>query len=308
MELVGGPQGARLRLPDRRAGRRRTLLVLRGRLRRARAGAAERGAGRTDPDPRRGRPRAGAPGGALARRGHRALPGRLLPDAAAARSRHAGRPGRRGGPGGGRGAAAGAGRGLGPAGLPAPRRPPPAPRRRPDGPEPLRPRGVGARPHRGALRLPLPHRDLRARRTSACTATTCCRSCSGTGSSRGSTSRRTGRGAPCWSRRRTPSRARPAETAEELLAALHRAGRLAGARRGRSSVRRGDLGVVLASLAPDAAVDRRSVQGAAGAVDLGRRVGRGAVVAERLEHQLVDDRVVGRLVVLDRCRRGRRPG
>ena len=41
------------------------------------------------------------------------------------------------------------------------------------------------------------------------TATTCCRSCSATGSSAASTSRPTGRPGCCWSRRRTPSPARP---------------------------------------------------------------------------------------------------
>ena len=40
--------------------------------------------------------------------------------------------------------------------------------------EPLRLAGLAARPHRGALRLPLPDRDLRARSTSGSTATTCC--------------------------------------------------------------------------------------------------------------------------------------
>ena len=43
------------------------------------------------------------------------------------------------------------------------------------------------RAHRAALRLPLPDRDLHARRPSGSTATTCCRSCSATGSSPGST-------------------------------------------------------------------------------------------------------------------------
>ena len=71
--------------------------------------------------------------------------------------------------------------------------------------------------HRAAVRLPVPHRDLRARTASGCTATTCCRSCSATGSSRGSTSRPTGRPA-CWScRRRTRSRTRRSTPVAELV-------------------------------------------------------------------------------------------
>ena len=44
--------------------------------------------------------------------------------------------------------------------------------------QPVRLAHLAARPHRGALRLRLPARDLRARRTCGCTATTCCRSSS----------------------------------------------------------------------------------------------------------------------------------
>ena len=80
---------------------------------------------------------------------------------------------------------------------------------RPHPAEPVRPGGVGARPHRGALRLLLPDRDLHPGREAhprllraAVPA--------------GRPDRRPGRpqGRPqdrvcCWSRRRTPSRARP---------------------------------------------------------------------------------------------------
>ncbi len=51
--------------------------------------------------------------------------------------------------------------------------------------QPVRPGGVGARAHRADLRLPLPHRDLHPGGEARPTATTCCRSCSATGSSRG---------------------------------------------------------------------------------------------------------------------------
>ena len=54
-------------------------------------------------------------------------------------------------------------RGVGQAGVPAPRRPGAAPHRRPHPAQPVRPRGVGARPHREAVRVPLPDRDLRPR-------------------------------------------------------------------------------------------------------------------------------------------------
>ena len=104
---------------------------------------------------------------------------------------------------------AGRGRGLARAGLPAPRR---ARAARASTPA----RCVGPfdsliwerAARRAPVRLPLPDRDLRARRPSACTATTCCRSCSATGSSRASTSRPTARRARCACRPRTPSRTR----------------------------------------------------------------------------------------------------
>ena len=49
------------------------------------------------------------------------------------------------------------------AGVPPPRRPAAAPRARPRAAQPVRPAGLGARADRAPLRLPLPHRDLRAR-------------------------------------------------------------------------------------------------------------------------------------------------
>ena len=63
--------------------------------------------------------------------------------------------------------------------------------------QPVRLAGLGAGPDRAAVRLPLPDRDLHAGRRSGSTATTCCRSCSASGWSAGSTSRPTGRPACC---------------------------------------------------------------------------------------------------------------
>ena len=73
--------------------------------------------------------------------------------------------------------------GLEASGLPARDAVRPRKVRRPGAAQPVRPPGVRAHPHRAALRLPLPDRDLRARRTSAFMATTCCRSCWAIGSS-----------------------------------------------------------------------------------------------------------------------------
>ena len=225
LELVGDPARPRLPLHGRRGGDRRAQQPVRDQVRPPRAGAARRRARRADADARGGQPRARTPRRAVARRGHGALPGRLLPHAAAADRRRPGGDGRDRGPRRRGRARAGADRGLEPAGVPPPRRPPAAPRRRAGPAEPVRPRGVAARAHREALRLPLPHRDLHAGAQAASTATTCCRSCSARRSSAGSTSRPTGSPVASWSRRRTPSPERswaPVETAEELSAELVR--------------------------------------------------------------------------------------
>ena len=100
-------------------------------------------------------------------------------------------------------------RGPQPPGVPPPRRTRPAPHPRAGAPQPVRPRRVGAGPHRGAVRLLLPDRDLHPGREAHPRLLRAARSCSATGSSAGSTSRPTGRPGCCWSRRRTPSRARP---------------------------------------------------------------------------------------------------
>ena len=84
LELVGDQARARLPLHDRRGRDRRAQQPVRGQVRPARAGAARRRAGRADAHPRGGQPRARPPRRAVARRGDRAVPGRLLPDAAPA--------------------------------------------------------------------------------------------------------------------------------------------------------------------------------------------------------------------------------
>ncbi len=93
----------------------------------------------------------------------------------------------------------------------------------------------------------------------------------------------------------------PPETAEQLWVELHRlAGWLGLGDVVAPSSRRPRRGAGLPR-----SVTRDGRSGGDGsvrdgcAVDLGRRVRRGTVVAERLEHQLVDHRVVGGLVVLD---------
>ena len=97
----------------------------------------------------------------------------------------------------------------------------PAPGRRAGPAQPVRPGRVGALAHRGALRLLLPDRDLRPGRQAACTATTCCRSCSATASWPGRPQGRPGdRAAARAGRVRRAGRA--AETAEELAAELRR--------------------------------------------------------------------------------------
>ena len=87
-------------------------------------------------------------------------------------------------------------------------------------------RSCGSAAHRAALRLLLPDRDLRARAASGCTATTCCRSCSATGSSAGSTSRPTARTACSGARHLRRTRCSRGDGAE-LAAELRVDGRLA---------------------------------------------------------------------------------
>ena len=191
-----------------------------------------------DADRARRRQGAGPPGRPLARRRHAARPGRLLPPALGPRpepdrsraGRGRARRGGRADPGDGRG---------GPAtGVPPSRRAAPAPGRRARPAQPVRPGGLGAGAHRGAVRLPLPDRDLHAGRRSASTATTCCRSSSATGSWAGSTSRPTARPGCCWCR---AAYAEPGAPARDRRGARRRAasGSPAGSASTRSSSSRG---------------------------------------------------------------------
>ena len=107
---------------------------------------------------------AGTPCRPVARRGDGPRPGRLLPDAFRARPARDRRHTRRGGAGRGGRAGPGDGRGRAAPGVPPSRRAPAATDRGPGAAQSLRPGGVGAGAHRGALRLPLPDRDLHAGR------------------------------------------------------------------------------------------------------------------------------------------------
>ena len=99
---------------------------------------------------------------------------------------------------------------------------------------------------RAAVRLPLPDRDLRARRRSACTATTCCRSCSATGSSRGSTSRPTAQaGVLRVQAAHAEPDAPPETTAEALARRARRAWRAGSGSTAWWSTPRGDLAPAL---------------------------------------------------------------
>ena len=118
--------------------------------------------------------------GARGRR--RARPARLLP----ARGRDGEAADRRAGRG--RRPAPGRGRGLGPdAGLPRRRRPDPPAGRGDRAGRAVRLGALGAQPPAADLGLRLPAGDLRPGAEAASTATTCCRFCSATGSSPGST-------------------------------------------------------------------------------------------------------------------------
>ena len=165
------------------------------------------GPGPADAVARGGGAGAGPAGGGLARRRHAEVPGRLLPDHPGAGEGGRGAAGR-----GGR-ADPGPDRGLEQAGLPAPRRGAAAQGRGPGPPQPVRPGRLGAGAHRAALRLLLPDRDLHARPRSACTATTSCRSSCATRSSRGWTSRPTGRAGRCWCKSAWAEDGAPEDTA-----------------------------------------------------------------------------------------------
>ena len=216
LELVGGAAVPGLPLPGRRGRDRRAQQPVRGHLRPARAGAARGRAGRADAHPGGRPPRAGAAGGPLARRGDGQEPQRLLPDVPEATPRRRSATSSTPASWSRCGSRAGSARRTCTSTPVVPRRV-----ARAGAAQPLRPGGLAARAHRAPLRLPLPHRDLHARRRSGSTATTCCRSCSATRSSAGSTSRPTAPPGGCWSRGRTPSRT-PPDTADELGVELRR--------------------------------------------------------------------------------------
>ena len=209
VELVDHPARPRLPVHGRRRRHRRAQQPVRDPLRPPRAGDPARAPRGADPHRARRGQGAGPPGGPLPRRRHRPRPGRLLPPALpsgagtrparADGGRRAGR-GRRADPGDGRGRHA--------AGVPPSRRAAPAPDRRPRPAQPLRPGGVGARAHRDAVRLPLPDRDLHPGREAHPRLLRAAVPARRPDRRRGSTSRPTGGRGCCWSRGRTPSRAR----------------------------------------------------------------------------------------------------
>ena len=172
-------------------------------LRPSRARTAGGGARRADPQPDRGVPRSRRPRRRRARRRGRGRAARLLP--AAGRRRPPAiadlveRRGR-----------------CVPVRVRAGRRRPTCTRGTPPAvgagghpDQPVRPADLGAQPGRAAVRVLLPDRDLRAGPASGSTATTCCRSCSATGSPPASTSRPTARPACCGCRPHGSSRRRP---------------------------------------------------------------------------------------------------
>ena len=153
---LGRRQGRpRVPLRDRSARRHPAVERLRAGLRPPRAGAAGGCAGRADPDRVRRPQGAAGAGGPVSRRRHPGRPRRLLPPRHPVVSPARGRA-RRGGPTG-----RGRGRGVEAAGLRPSRRQAAAPRRWTGAAQPVRLAGVEPRPHRAAVRVPLPHRDLR---------------------------------------------------------------------------------------------------------------------------------------------------
>ena len=187
---------------------------------------------RPEPDRRGGAPSSCAPGGAVATASAPsttcATTSGCGPSQAAPALADAGR---------GRGAAAGARSRAGtrPAYL---HRDAALPRRvrRPGAAQPVRPAGVGARPHRAPLRLPLPDRDLRPGGEAGARLLRAAVPARGPDRRPGRPQGRPARPARCWCKASYAEPGAPAETAEELAAELRRAGRLAGAgRRSRSS-------------------------------------------------------------------------
>ena len=208
LELVGDPQGARLPLPGRRPRDRRPQQPVRGPLRPARAGAPRRRcSARPTPTREEAEPRAGPPRRPVARRRDRAVPaptttGCASPTTASRRVATLVEAGE-----------------LVPVRVEGWTRPAylhrdarlPAPGRAPARCSARSTRWCGSATRTEPL-FDFHYRiEIYVPGRSGCTATTCCRSCSATGSSPGSTSRPTAAaGRLLVSRRRTPSRRAPA--------------------------------------------------------------------------------------------------
>ncbi len=217
LELVGDPPGPRLPLHVRGARGRRAQRAVRDPLRPARAGASRRGAGAADAVARGGPHRAGAAGGPFPRDRHGCA---TWPTTTGCRSPTRRRPPR----GWWRPASCSRSRvrGLVAAGVPlrGGGAPPPGPG--PHAAQSVRPGGLGAGTHRGAVRLLLSDRDLHARGEAGArllrAAVPARRVPGRPGRPQGATGRR-GR---CSCAGRTPSPRAPADTAEELAAELWR--------------------------------------------------------------------------------------